>query len=236
MANQSYLGISETFLNALIRARLDGTSERVYRPAGDARTLFKSEALLALIPGLRDLGPDEVVHFTIRMPRTPEIAFGTLAGATTVRDGSILDDRAATLNVILDDVEIGIWSTLDDATRRLGTLTIDTARVGIAPYSGVLGGVSFATIENRWKLSSTGLEVNDALFAATLQEIVFGELFETEFNPIARNAFNLGEDAIQAKFFRRLGRYLVVGLSVAETEPVEARQAPTRTDNLRVSR
>ena len=95
----------------------------------------------------------------------------------------------------------------------LGTLQIVRARVGVAPYLNRLGGISFEILENEWKVRSQDLEFDEALLAGMLQELVFGEAFETTYRPIARELFEVDEIDLEPGYFRLADPYLVVGLA-----------------------
>jgi hypothetical protein len=103
--------------------------------------------------------------------------------------------------------------TIWDGDEPLGALSIDSARLAVAPYRNLLGGISFDVVENDWVLSSRGIEFDEETLAATFQELFFGEMFETSYEPVAQRSFDLGETAFQPGYFRLLGHYLVIGLT-----------------------
>jgi hypothetical protein len=110
-------------------------------------------------------------------------------------------------------LEIRLWEERAGRSELLGVLSVDSGIVGLVPFANRLGGISFATVENAWKLSSSGVEFDEALLAATLQELVFGETFETRYDPLWREALEVGAQRFEP---RRLGErdgYLVIELS-----------------------
>jgi hypothetical protein len=113
----------------------------------------------------------------------------------------------------LSNAEIRLWDGGDEEPAVLGTLRVDSAVVGLLPFPNRLGGISFATVENDWELSSTGIEFDEELLAATLQELVFGEAFETRYRPLWSDALQVGGARFEPSSFRSLGGYLVVELA-----------------------
>ena len=95
----------------------------------------------------------------------------------------------------------------------LGALEIESARLAVAPYLNLLGGISFDIVENAWLLSSRGIEFDEETLAATFQELFFGEMFETRYQPVAQRSFDLGETKFHPRYFSLLGHYLVIGLT-----------------------
>ena len=102
---------------------------------------------------------------------------------------------------------------------------------------GTIGGVSFELLENEWKVSSVGIESNDTLVAATIQELIFGEVFETTYDPPLRNQLKVGRAVFVPREFARVGHHLVIGLDLPAIEPEPApdavARAPRQTDSLR---
>jgi hypothetical protein len=98
-------------------------------------------------------------------------------------------------------------------------------------------GISFRLLENRWRTSSTGLEVDDALVGAVLQEIVFGKIFETGYEPLLTRDLRIGKTAFRPRSFTAVDGYLLIGL-VEQPSPATA-QLPavaTGTEDLHESR
>ena len=73
-------------------------------------------------------------------------------------------------------------------------------------------------------VSAQGIEQNSELIAATLQELVFGELFETRYDPLLREGVVLGSATFQPAYFEVDNGYLLIGLAPRETT-VSASQA-----------
>jgi hypothetical protein len=94
----------------------------------------------------------------------------------------------------------------------LGTLAIDRGTIEVSPYWSVAGGVSFALNENRWELSATGIEFNVDLLGTMLEELAFGETFETRSSPLWAGGFGSWSESIAPRVFRHEGGYLVIGL------------------------
>ena len=119
----------------------------------------------------------------------------------------------AVIRIRLSEVEMIIWESVDGQERRLGSVEIDAATVAVAPYVNVLGGISFDTVENDWRLSSRGIEFDEEILAATFQELFFSEMFETRYEPLARDSFDVGRTRFDPRYFSLVGQHLVIGLS-----------------------
>jgi hypothetical protein len=127
-------------------------------------------------------------------------------------EGGAFDDSGerAMIRVRVSGIEIDVWQAADGGDRWLGSLKVESGRVGLVPYANPLGGISFEIMENDWTVSSEGIEFNEDLFAATLQELVFGELFETQYAPLFRDGFGAGYVRLMPKTFRVVGDHLVI--------------------------
>jgi hypothetical protein len=224
LAGRSFIGLSESFLNAMIERRIAGLPARRFEPGGTFGDALQSGAGQALIPGLRERGLPAGAWFTFAIPTAPRVEFGELRPAA----GAGAAEATATLRVTLAGVAIRIHSP--DAEAPIGTLTIDSAVVTVVPYASVAGGVSFAMLQNEWTLSSSGIEFNEPLLAAALQEAIFGEVFVTGSEPLLTDALAVGGARFDPRWFRRAGEHLVVELGAGTPE------APTRTDSLHASR
>jgi hypothetical protein len=123
------------------------------------------------------------------------------------------------IRVLLSNIELRLWKGGNENVEPdlIGTLAIDSGVVAVVPFLSTIGGVSFALVENDWKLSSSGIEFNEALFAATLQELVFGEAFGTRSDPMWGNALTVGDTRFEPRYFRSLGGYLVVELGSSKS-------------------
>ena len=175
---------------------------------GSLSKVLHSSAALSLIPGLRKLEALDDLRFGLAFHTPPRIEF------VPVDDGDTENPDAparALIRLRLAGTELSLWGADDDEP--LGTVRIDSAVLTVAPYLNLLGGVSFETIENRWELSSHGLEFDEAGLAATLQELFFGEMFQTTYDPVGRDSLELGETRFNPRYFSLLGNYLVIRLS-----------------------
>jgi hypothetical protein len=225
LAGRSFIGLSQTFLNAVLERRIADVPGRHFEPGGSLGEALRSEAILVLIPGLGERGLPAGAFFTFAFGAPPRIEFGALSRPEGTEGGGA---GPATIRVVLADVEVRIHAPGVEAP--LGTLEVDAASVTVAPYASVAGGVSFAMLENDWALSSRGIEFNEPLLAAAIQEVIFSEVFETESDPLAHEAFGVGAARFRPRFFHRAGEHLVVELGGADPE------APRRTDSLHASR
>ena len=207
-SQRSYLGLSESFLNAAARAAIGRLRTRPRKPSGSLSKLLRGSAVRSLIPGLRDVESAEDLRLGLAFRRPPTIEFEAidpepLAGATSAAPNRAL------IRIRLSGAEMTIWES-DDL---LGTLEIESARLAVAPYLNILGGISFDIVENEWLLSSRGIDFDEETLAATFQELFFGEMFETRYQPVAQRSFDLGETKFHPRYFSLLGHYLVIGLT-----------------------
>jgi hypothetical protein len=102
--------------------------------------------------------------------------------------------------------------------------------VAVVPFANVLGGISFRIVENQWHVSSDGLEFDDDLVAATLQELTFGKIFATTYAPLLLRALHLGGTEFLPQSFAVNGNYLVIGLGEPHpSERARSSEAAKRT-------
>jgi hypothetical protein len=197
----SFLGLSESFLNFALRTALRQLDGRPREPSDGLRQLFASEAVHALIPGLRAIasGTTLQVGFTFHEP--PQIEFASIDG-----------DRAA-IRLRLSAVEMVVQDSASGQERWLGSVQVDSATIAVAPFYNVLGGISFDTVENDWRLSSRGIEFDEQILAAAFQELLFGEMFETRYEPVAQETFAVGKTRFSPRYFSLVGDHLVIGLT-----------------------
>jgi hypothetical protein len=221
----SFLGVSESFVNETTRRAASNKSSSQRRSTGNFRKLLTSNSVYALIPGLRKIDSKANVYFEVVFPVAPRFEFR--------RD----DGGNALIRVVLSGVAVNIRKDEGGRKTLLGTLHVDSGRMAVVPFTNLLGGISFRMVENRWKVSSAGLEFDEDLVAATLQEITFGKIFATTYEPLLARALHLGGTEFVPSSFAVDGRYLVIGLS--EPLPPERRDsaaAATRTSTLLGSR
>lgn len=198
-ARSSFIAVSGRFLNSLMRLMFSGTPETRHKPGGHFRKVFKSSSIYALIPGLREVESRDDLQVSFRLHAPPEIEFAEQEGSALIR-------------VLLSGIEMDLWNLEGGGETLLGTVAIDSARLMARPFVNVLGGVSFEVLENTWSVSSSGIEFNDEALAATLQEMLFGEAFETTYEPVGKSAFSLGDTDFTPRYFRLSGDYLVIEL------------------------
>ena len=131
----------------------------------------------------------------------------------------------------LSDIELRLFKADEHGATPLGTLRVKSGRISVVPYRSVLGGISFRIVENEWSVSSSGIRFDDALIAATFQEVTFGRIFETTYRPLATDHWRVGGTIFAPLAFDAVGGYLVIGLGELPTRHVErAATAPMRTD------
>ncbi len=207
-SQRSYLGLSESFLNAAVRAAIGRLRTQPRKPSGSLSKLIRGSAVRSLIPGLRDVESPESLRLGLTFHRPPTIEFDAIDQEPLEGATSAAPNRAL-IRIRLSGAEMTIWES-DDL---LGTLEIESARLAVAPYLNLLGGISFDIVENEWLLSSRGIDFDEETLAATFQELFFGEMFETRYEPVAQRSFDLGETKFQPRYFSLLGQYLVIGLT-----------------------
>ncbi len=205
----SFIALSEPFLGAALGILLDPGSH-TFEAGRSIRRMFESDEIFTLIPGLREVEHRERLRFSLAFPRAPRIELGS-AGPPTIR----LD---------VSGLELGLWETGDVGDARLGRLRVEEGSLELLPYAGSLGGISFEILANDWSLSSEGLEINDPLIAATLQELVFGEIFEIRYEPLLRDALHIGSTRFVPRDFRRVGRYLVIEVAAGPAAALVAQR------------
>ena len=229
----SYLGLSESFMNEIARrAAADPSMSRRKGGNGNFRKLRASDAVYALVPGLRKLDSKDDVTFQIAFPTPPRFEFRPLDEKDPSPAGS-----HALIRVYFTGMEIYVRKGQGDKASLLGTLHVDTGRMAVVPFANVLGGISFRVTENEWHVSSTGIEFDEALVAATLQEVTFGKIFSTSYAPLLLKTLRVGKTEFLPRSFAVNGDYLVIGLG--EPKPPERASpaaAATRTDSLLGSR
>ena len=223
LPHDSFVGVSESLVNEVARRVLASKPESRRLSAGNVRKLIASDAVYALIPGLRGVGAKEGLYFEVAYPKPPRFEFRQ-------------DQGRAVIRVLLSDLAISIRRGEGDRAKLLGTLRVDSGRMAVTPVVGPLGGVSFKMVENQWRVSSSGLEFNDDLVAATLQELTFGKIFETSYAPLLTRALKLGQTEFLPRSFAVIDRYLVIGLGEPRHDLASSAADATRRDTLHGSR
>jgi hypothetical protein len=223
----SFLGLSESFVNEIARRMTADTPGSHRKSDGKIRKLRAGDAVYALIPGLRELDSKENLSFEVTFPFAPRFEFHHLDEEEPASSGN-----RALIRVLLSGMEIHVRKNEGGRTRLLGTVHVDSARMAVVPFASVLGGISFRIVENQWQVSSVGLEFDEDLVAATLQELTFGKIFATSYEPLLLRALHLGGTEFRPQSFAVNGSYLVIGLG----EPTSSeRAAPSvvskRTEN-----
>ena len=207
-SDRSFVGISEGLLNYAIErslSRLDGTPRR---PSRGVRRLLRSDAFLALVPGLRNGGSRDALEVGLTVTTPPRIEFDTLDGESPEAS----DGKQALVRIRLEGAELQLWTREGEDRRWLGSAAIDEATIGLAPYAGRLGGISLEVVENEWRVSSQGARFDDELLAATFQELLFGEAFATRFAPLGAKRLAVGASRLEPRAVTRVGSYLLIGL------------------------
>jgi hypothetical protein len=219
LPTDSFLGISESLVNEASRRLFSRKAPFHTRSSLNAQRLLSSDAIYALIPGLRSVGSRDQLDLEVALREAPRLEFDQAP------------DGQALIRVLVSGVDLHILRREEGkAAARLGTLHIASGRMGAVPFANVLGGISFRVVENRWTTSSSGLEFDDEMVAATLQEIAFGKIFETSYAPLLTRNLRIGDTEFAPRSFTTMDGYLVIGLG--ERSPAVA----TRTDSLLGSR
>ena len=217
--DRSYMALSESFLSEVGRYAFAGISELSRKPGGKFAKLVKSDSLLSLVPGLRDIEKKRNVYFTFKTSELPDVELhriGELGPLTMDMAAARIPDlfgdseKRAMILARVSGIEVEVWQAAEGGDRWLGSLKVDSGRVGLVPYANPLGGVSFEMLENDWKVSSEGIEFDEDLFEATLQELVFGEIFETRYAPLFREGIGAGNVKLMPRTFRVAGDHLVI--------------------------
>jgi hypothetical protein len=203
----SFLGLSESFVNEISRRVVSNKSKSQKKSTGRFRKLLASDAAYTLVPGLRKIDSKENLTLDITYPSAPRFEFRPLNGEALIR-------------VVLRDVQVDVRKDEGGRKTVLGTIRVDSGRMAVVPYMGLLGGISFRVVENQWQVSSTGLEFDEDLVAATLQEVTFGKIFATSYEPLLKRALRLGETEFVPQSFGVTDGYLVIALG--EPPPREA--------------
>jgi hypothetical protein len=140
---------------------------------------------------------------------------GTRAGmpaSPAVAERESPGDEAVIL-IKVKDLDLNIRQGGEGGDVLLGSLKVDSGRVGLSPYVNELGGVSFKIVENAWHVSSHGLEFNEELVEATIQEMIFAEAFETNYAPLLPHGLGIGDSRLTPQAIRVVGNHLVVEFS-----------------------
>jgi len=221
----SFLGISESFVNETARRTASNKASSHRNASGNFRKLLTSNSVYALIPGLRKIDSKASVYFEVEFKTAPRFEFRSLNGGE------------ALIRVLFSGVAINIRKDEGGRKTLLGTLHVDSGRMAVVPFTNLLGGISFRIAENQWQVSSAGLEFDEDLVAATLQEITFGKIFATSYEPLLARALHVGGTEFIPNAFAVSGRYLVIGLSEPPLpEGGDSAAAATRTGTLLGSR
>jgi hypothetical protein len=205
-------------LNELARYAFARIAALPRKPGGQFAKVVKSDSLYSLVPGLREVHGKGKVYFTFKTSALPDVELHRLDANGHPDDspvepssGAALEEgKRALIQVRVSGIEVDVWQAADGGDQRLGSLKIDSGRVGLIPYANPLGGVSFEMVENDWKVSSEGIEFDEDLFEATIQELVFGEVFETRYAPLFRDGLGAGDARLMPRTFRVIGDHLVI--------------------------
>ena len=223
----SYLGLSESFANELARRMASDPLRSHRKTGGNFRKLRASDAVYALVPGLRRMDSKDNVTFDVAFPAAPRFEFRPYD-----EGGPASSASHALIRVLLSGMEIRVRKNDGGKVTLLGTLHVESGRMAVVPFPNVLGGISFRIVENDWHVSSTGLEFDEDLAAATLQELTFGKIFATSYEPLLLRALHVGGTEFLPQSFAVNGSYLVIGLgeprrSERESPSVAAKRTGT---------
>jgi hypothetical protein len=203
----SFLGLSESFVNEVSRRIISRKSQSKRKSDGHFQKLLSSDTAYTLIPGLRKIESKENVTLDFAFPTAPRFEFRPLEDAGPASRGG-----QALIRVLVSGVRIDVNKEEGGKKTLLGTIRVDSSRMAVVPYMSLLGGISFRIVENQWQVSSTGIEFDDDLVAATLQEITFGKIFATSYEPLLKRALRLGETEFVPQSFGVTDGYLVIAL------------------------
>jgi hypothetical protein len=238
MSDRSFVGLSGQFLNAFAELAFAKLSVSPRKPSGPLASLLHSDASYSLMPGLRDVISRQKLTFSLSVSDPPRIEFDTISLEESGLDTALERDPQGTdramIRIRLSGVELGVWEKREAGPELVGTVRVDSATVGVVPYFSILGGVSFQIVDNHWMLSSTGLDANEELLAATIQEMIFGTAFETQYDPLWRDAFDVLGAGVSPARLRTVDDYLVIEL--AASPPAGSARAPRRAGTLPASR
>jgi hypothetical protein len=207
-SERSFFAVSENLLNRLLESAFAGTPPDARPPSGDFARLFESRSVFTLVPGLRDRPTIEEIRYTLRYGAPPRIEFSHAApGVSGDRRGS------AVVTLHLAGIELTLWGIDQSGDVELGTLRIDAGRLSVVPVPSPMGGLSFQVVENEWRVSSRGVQFNESILAATLQELAFAEVFETTYDPILHGDLQVAETIFEPAAIRLVGDHLLVELT-----------------------
>jgi len=209
-SESTHIAISQRFLNEAVElffARASAGEPR--RVGGNVSRLIRSRSIYTLVPGLRELETTEGVTFELHLGSPPTIEIDEVPGT----------DAQALLRLRFSGLEIRLIDVQEQGEQLLGAVRVDEAIIGVAPVPSPLGGLSLDVLQNEWQVSSSGIDFNEPLFRGLLQELIFGEGFETQYAPLAVDLFDVGAAGFGAVGVRSRDGYLVVELAPRPTEP-----------------
>jgi len=221
-SENSYVALSESFLNSVLDLKFSGAGA-LRKPGGNFQRMLGSRSGNALIPGLRHVESKDRLYVSFAFHSAPRVDVATVHAADSRVDPSLEKARAedpghrVLLRIHLSDIELHIWEGRDEDRSLVGTMRIESGTVGVAPFLNILGGISFETVENEWVITSRGTEFNEPLLSATLQELVFGEMFETRYDPVWRDAFRIADTSFVPRGLASVADYLVIELGSASS-------------------
>jgi hypothetical protein len=210
----SFLGLSESFVNEIARRVVANKSKSQRKSTGRFRKLLASDAAYTLVPGLRKIDSKDNLTLDVAIPSAPRFEFRAVDERKNPSGAS-----RALIRVLMSGVQIDVRKDEGGKKTLLGTIHVDSVRMAVVPFMNQLGGISFRIVENQWQVSSTGIEFDEDLVAATLQEITFGKIFATSYEPLLTRALRLGETEFVPQSFAVAGGYLVIALG--EPRPSE---------------
>lgn len=217
-ADRSFVALSEGFANALLGLTLNNVAALPLRPGSDAARLLREGRGRALVPGLAGEEVRELA-FAVRFLTPPKLAFDAVPG----------EGQRALIRLSFTDVEIELRDEGAPGGRSLGIVVLEAGELSVVPYLSVLGGISLELIDNDWLVSSSGIEVNERLLAAAIQELVFSRMFRTRYEPLARGDVHIGDSDVEPRYFSVEGSYLVIDTDFGTCAPSEGTPCPAAT-------
>ncbi len=227
-AKHSFVALSPEIGRRILHdvvARADG---RPRVPSAHFLNLVKSDAFVALFPSLT-LGRERL-RFALRFESLPTFEF--------LEPPASSGDRARPgIRIELSGLVLDLYDGDESESTRIGSVFVRRGRLTLAPFVGPRGGLSFDVVDNDWRLEGRGVAIADEVFAATLQELVFGEAFETTFEPLARTLLATGAGRIALESIEVRNAWLVVGIRLPDgAEPTLADGSLTHPVSARSSR
>jgi len=213
----SHIALSGDLVNAVLAANGPREAGAPKQARGNMHELLTSESIYTLIPGLRDFPDLGQMRFRVRVDATPRLSLSS-------HDDPLDPGRGARIGLSVGSLAIEFFGK--EGEQPIGELRIVSGEIDLVPYVNSVAGVSFEVVRNDWRVAGYGIEQDEYLIAAMLQELVFGEFFETQYEPLLRDGVVLAKTEFLPTGFRVVDGYLVVDLvagdAVSSTESTDA--------------